>query len=333
LFHKWRLPKSTFSSFIGLGAGILYGIIARLTFGNSSDKALLFIIMSLGFIFLVPLGLGAVTVYFRNQDDKPISILYALLMPWLPCLIFLLATMALKLEGIICIVMALPIFLGMASLGGFLAKYLFRKSKDTKQNVILLGFILLLPYGTSAIESRFPLPQTFRKVDTQIQINADSKTVWNNIKKVSEIQNHEQGFSFFHLIGFPNPIEATLSNEGIGGIRKASFEGGIIFTETITHWQPEKYLRFTIQANPEDIALTTLDEHVTVGGPYFDTLEGSYRMENLGNNQILLHLSSRHRLSTRFNFYSHFWTDWIMRDIQNYILRIIKRRCENRGAL
>jgi hypothetical protein len=34
------------------------------------------------------------------------------------------------------------------------------------------------------------------------------------------------------------------------------------------------------------------------------------------------------RLSTPFNLYSHFWTAYLMADLQNYILQIIKRRCE-----
>jgi hypothetical protein len=33
-------------------------------------------------------------------------------------------------------------------------------------------------------------------------------------------------------------------------------------------------------------------------------------------------------LSTRFNFYSSLWTDFIMSDTQQYILEVIKRRCE-----
>ena len=57
-------------------------------------------------------------------------------------------------------------------------------------------------------------------------------------------------------------------------------------------------------------------------------LEGHYGIEQMADNRILLHLSSTHRLSTKFNLYSGLWTDFIMRDIQENILRIIKDRCE-----
>jgi hypothetical protein len=41
-----------------------------------------------------------------------------------------------------------------------------------------------------------------------------------------------------------------------------------------------------------------------------------------------LHLSSRHRLSTRFNFYAGVWTDFIMHDLQQAILSVIRQRAE-----
>lgn len=62
-------------------------------------------------------------------------------------------------------------------------------------------------------------------------------------------------------------------------------------------------------------------------------LRSNYRIEQVSENQVILHLSSRHRLSTRFNFYAGLWTDFIMRDIQGNILRIIKNRSEVTPAL
>ncbi|MBM4255466.1 MAG: hypothetical protein FJ147_06155 [Deltaproteobacteria bacterium] len=134
--------------------------------------------------------------------------------------------------------------------------------------------------------------------------------------------------SFVHMIGFPRPVEATLSHPGVGGIRHATFAGGVLFIETITHWEPEKELVFSIKADTASIPPTTLDPHVTIGGEYFDVLEGRYWIEPIKEQRVILHLESTHRVSTRFNFYSSWWTDFIMRDIQNNILKIIRTRCE-----
>ena len=67
-----------------------------------------------------------------------------------------------------------------------------------------------------------------------------------------------------------------------------------------------------------------------MGGPFFDVLDGEYRIENVAPGRLLLHLRSTHRLSTTFNAYSGLWTDFILRDVQTAILEVLKRRCEGR---
>lgn len=73
----------------------------------------------------------------------------------------------------------------------------------------------------------------------------------------------------------------------------------------------------------------TLDEHVTIGGRYFDVLHGEYRLEVLPNGDTLLHLSSQQRLSTDFNGYAGLWSDAVMRNLQTSILEVIQHRCEH----
>ena len=126
----------------------------------------------------------------------------------------------------------------------------------------------------------------------------------------------------------PNPLEATLSHEGVGGVRHATFDGGILFVETIDTWEPQHKLGFSIHADTANIPPTTLDEHVTVGGRFFDVLYGEYVIEPLPGGGVRLHLLSRHRLSTDFNWYAHFWTDAVMRDLQQRILLVVKNRSE-----
>ena len=57
-------------------------------------------------------------------------------------------------------------------------------------------------------------------------------------------------------------------------------------------------------------------------------LEETYSIEGIAGGDVILHPSSSRQLSTRFNFYSHFWTEYLMANLQNYILRIIEQRCE-----
>jgi hypothetical protein len=105
----------------------------------------------------------------------------------------------------------------------------------------------------------------------------------------------------------------------------------VLFIERITEWEENRRLSFAIHADTKNIPPNTFDEHVTIGGRYFDVLSGTYAIEVLGPGQVRLLLSSDQRLSTGFNIYSHLWTEALMADLQNYILRIIKHRCETPG--
>jgi hypothetical protein len=245
--------------------------------------------------------------------------------PWGPALLTLGTALVLAWEGLICIVLWLPLFMVLSSAGGLgaaLWRRIFRRV-----GVGAVAGCLLLPLVVAPVESRLALPGEERAVRSAIDVRADPATVWRHIAEVRRIAPEEQRFAWTHLIGFPRPLEALSLGEGVGAVRHARFAGGVLFVETITVWEPGRELRFSISADPATIPAQTLDEHVTVGGPYFDVLDGEYRIEERPGG-VRLHLQSRHRLSTHFNFYSGAWTDLILADIQRNILEIVRRRCE-----
>jgi hypothetical protein len=187
--------------------------------------------------------------------------------------------------------------------------------------------VALLPFMLGAAEHKLPTTQDMRVVESDIIINASPQTVWTNIERVPRIEPGELPRTWNRTIGFPRPIEATLSSESIGGVRHATFAGNVLFIETIDEWEPDQRLGFSIHADTKEIPPGTLDEHVTVGGPYFDVLHGEYVLEPR-DGAVRLRLISRHRVSTDFNWYASLWTDAVMRDVQRSILFVIKNRCE-----
>lgn len=130
-------------------------------------------------------------------------------------------------------------------------------------------------------------------------------------------------------LGFPRPVKAELNYLGVGAYREAIFTNGLVFHETVTDYEDKKKMVFTIKANPHEIPSTTMDEHVVIGGNYFDVLNGTYELEKLDDNTYRLHLYSHFKLTTTFNFYASWWAKWIMKDIQNNILQVEKQRAEN----
>ncbi len=319
-----HVARAVAAALAGLPIALIYGVLARWAFSAPDDSGVLSA-MTCGFLFLVPVAMGALTIvlapiHYRRSGK------YVFFMPWVSVLMTVLAIALIGIEAIICIVMALPILLLLASLGGMIFRVRAKAdAPSVATQVSLVGVLLLAPYGVTPLETSLPNPDTIYRVDNQIVINANVDTVWRNIIEVPMIQPDEQRFSLFHPLGLPKPLEATLSYEGVGGIRRGYFEDGLVFIEEVTAWNEHESLNFTIQRDKQRRVSLMLNE---IGGRYFDLIDGTYSIEPQQDGTLILHLSSRHRLSTRFDFYGSLWTRWVMWDLQDNILQIIKVRCE-----
>jgi uncharacterized protein YndB with AHSA1/START domain len=311
-----------------VAVGVAYGLLFRIVFGLERFERV-FGVMTVAFLFFVPAALGYLTVAIGERGG-PSSWTARLLAPPATALLALFAALVLAWEGLICIVLWLPLTVVMAVIGALLAVIVGTLVRRRRAQASIACLVALLPLAVAPAEHRITSPDEVRTVRTSIDIAADPATVWRAISRVRRFEATEHRFSWSHLIGFPLPVEATLDREGVGGVRHASFEGGVVFVERVNVWEPGKRLAFTVHADPDAIPMRTLDRHVTVGGEFFDVLEGEYRIEPLSPTAVRLHLASRHRLSTRFNLYSRRWTDWVMTDIQDYILARLKERCERR---
>jgi hypothetical protein len=307
---------------LGALSGLVYGLVARMIADHGMGDPLggFFGVMTWTFLLVVPLVIGYLTVRPHPQP----SWTFRLVAPWAPVLLSVLISWLVGWEGAICIVMGLPLLLVLSSVGGMIGAALGPRRNGPGIAIALLPLLL------GPLERQVAVPTSLRRVETSIPIDAPAARVWSQIIEVPEIQPAERRPALFTRMGFPAPTSAVLTRHGVGGVRLARFEGGVLFVETITDWQPDRLLRFTIRAETDSIPVTTLDRHVVVGGPYFEVLTGTYWIEPAGHG-VILHLASELRVSTRFNFYAGRWADLIMRSIQQNILQVIKRRAEEPG--
>lgn len=301
----------------------LYAIVLRLFFGIKSWGEL-FNVMSLSFLFCLPTIVGAMTVYF-SPIEKTRKLAYRILVPWVPIFIFLIVTLFVALEGWACWLMVLPLFLIAASLGGLLGGWLKLRKKDNKT---YLSILMLAPICLSPIEQWMGANSQTYKAYTFIDIHAPADSIWNQVVRVSEIQASQDKGWLTRTLGFPRPVKAELNYKGVGASREAIFTNGLVFHETVLEYIEGKKMVFTIKAYPSEIPSTTLDEHVVIGGEYFDVLTGTYELEQLNTTTCRLHLYSHFSMKTTFNSYASAWATWIMKDIQNNILQIEKERAE-----
>lgn len=325
--NLWQWLRPLLSVVAAIGAGIAYGLATRLAFG-SEQFGDLFTTLSFGFLCLTPLALGMITVLLAPSHLRR-NWVYAIFAPWVGCAIFMALVTAFTWEAAICLLMALPIFLVMSTIGGVAACVAFIALGGKNQTAVMgmLTLVVFAPYVATPIENMFPTQDSIRTVDTQIEILAAPAVVWDNITRVRAIRDEEHRFSVFHLAGLPRPQAATLTAEGVGGVRRGQWEDGLAFIETITAWEEERTYSMAMEADTSAVPRSTLPLK-DIGGAYFDVIGGRYEIEVLGPEHVILHFRSTHRLSTRFNFYGGLWTDFFMRDVQNYILEIVKARSE-----
>ena len=300
-----------------------YALIVRLCFGVTSWREI-FSMMSTTFLFLLPFIVGALTVYFSETGSVK-NIAYRLFVPWIPVFAFFLITLLFAIEGWPCLLMILPIFLIAASIGGLIGGYFKLKKRDDK---IYVSVLTLLPFLVSPIEHSIGAHQKAYRAYTYIDIHAPAEKIWRNVTRIREIPAAQDKGWLTKLLDFPRPVKAELDFEGVGASRAAIFTNGLVFHETVTAYTHQQKMSFSIKALPHEIPLTTMDEHLVVGGQYFDVLNGTYELEKLNDTTHRLHLYSHFKLTTTFNFYASWWANAIMKDIQNNILQVEKERAE-----
>lgn len=127
-------------------------------------------------------------------------------------------------EGIIYALMALPVFLFMALLGGLIGVRIFKRNRTGK---LYVSIFTLLPFLIAPIENQLGLSDKIFVEHTTIEINSSDEIVWKNITRVELISEEENNNSPFQFMGFPRPLEAKLDTVAVGGIRKALFAKGL----------------------------------------------------------------------------------------------------------
>lgn len=306
------------------GAGALYGLLMRLAFalpmyrgqGGASG------VMLASFVFLVPLLVGALSVYLLPAAQRTLG--RALVAPLVPVLVFVAGTAILLIEGSICIALALPIFLGAAMFGGLLGWALLRIASPSRSTV---GAMLALPLLFGAVEQSTPLPDRHGETDASVFVAAPPETIWHLINDATAIRHEEMAQGLAWRIGVPFPQEAVTVDTREGRVRKLRWDKGVHFDEPILDWVANRYIRWRYVFAADSIPSGALDEHVLIGGRHFDLVDTSYRLTpEPGGTRLAIHVSWR--VSTHFNAYAGAWADLLVGDAARTILAFYQRRAE-----
>lgn len=272
----------------------------------------------LGLPFVVSF-LAAFFYSFRRE----VKLHAAFRMAALSMLLLGVAILLAAIDGLICLLMALPLALGIGAIGALAGWQTGRvkKSADPKLPLLAVGLLPLL----ATLEHATKPPPELRMVTTRVAIAATPARVWPAVIAFPQITEPPGGI--FRL-GIAYPIEARIEGAGVGAVRHCVFSTGS-FVEPITVWEAPSRLAFAVTAQPEPMRELSIYRHIDAPHlhGFMVSERGQFRLiEEQGRTVLEGTTWYRHDLAPGW-----YWgpiTDTIIHHIHERVLSHIRRTVE-----
>jgi hypothetical protein len=308
-------------------AGVLFGLILRMVY--SGEPGDMFETMSGSFALLAPIAVSAVTVYVAELRARR-TWAYYFWMGALANVLFVTGTFLIHIEGLICVILAAPLFSIIGGVAGLIVGAVFRWTRWMRRATYCFA---LLPVVLGTYEHYLPLPQNIHTVERTITVAAARADVWDQLMTAPAIQPAEIDDGLMYRIGVPLP-ESALAGETDEGslVRRIRMGKGIEFNQIATEWEVCRRVRWRYHFTPDSFPPRALDDHVRIGGEYFDVLDTEYSLAPGRNGTTTLRVSISYRVSTRYNWYAQPVAELFVGNFEETALRFYARRAEAQAA-
>jgi hypothetical protein len=229
-------------------------------------------------------------------------------------------------EGIICLIMAAPIALMLATMGGMLGfaaqKTLLWRQQSTS---LFCSVIFLLPLAMG-MEHAVPPALPLLSVKSSVIINASPEKVWRNVVSFTELPPPKE---LIFKVGVAYPIRAEIHGTGVGAVRYCNFSTGP-FIEPIEVWDEPRLLKFSVSQNPEPLQEWTpyRNIHPAHLDGYLESQAGQFRLVPLADGRTLLEGTTWYYHHLWPADYWQLWSDHIIHTIHLRVLNHVKRLSE-----
>lgn len=272
------------------------------------------------------LGLSSVLIYGYHQP-RPLGncMLVALLSVGLASAVLI----GVAIEGVICIIMAVPLGATMALFGGAMGYIIQRRPQsDATNGHVLHAFsvILLALPALMLIERTTQFEPPLREVRTQVEIKAAPEEVWRQLVAFAELPPPQE---WLFQTGIAYPIRAEIDGHGVGAVRHCIFSTGA-FVEPIEVWDEPRLLKFGVIAQPP--VMEELSPYAHLHPPHLDNYlqsrKGQFLLTRLPNGNTLLEGTTWYQNSFWPGVYWNLWSDSIIHRIHGRVLNHIKGLAE-----
>jgi uncharacterized membrane protein YhaH (DUF805 family) len=320
LFDRWIPRSAVGSAAMSLLLTLPFGILFT-RFGTATLNQ-----YGWGLFVGLPFALGfaAVLLYGYHQ---PRSYAGCLLVSWFSVLFTALGIFALAVEGLICIVMAAPMAVVLAAIGGSLG-YLIQSRPwshaETPSALLLMVFFVPSLMGMEAVS---PPERPLFAVRTAIEIDAPREAVWRRVVAFTQLPSPTD---WFFRLGIAYPIRAEIHGTGVGAERYCLFSTGA-FVEPIEVWDEPRLLRFSVESNPSPMQEWTL--YAQLDPPHLDDFlvsrRGQFLLTSLSDGRTRLEGTTWYHHNMWPAGYWKLWSDWIIHRIHLRVLRHVRSLVEH----
>lgn len=270
------------------------------------------------------LGLSSTLIY---SFHRPRSLGKCLLVATLATTIVGVLLFAMAMEGIICLVMAVPLALVLALFGALIGWVLQRQPSFANSSLNVVSVVFLLIPGLILVEYGVGETPPLYKVTSSVVIKSDPETVWIHVVTFSQLPPPTEAI---FKTGIAYPIRAEMHGHGEGAVRHCIFSTGP-FVEPITRWDEPRLLQFDVAEQPR--AMEELSLYNDLRPPhlenYFIARKGQFELKPLPDGSTLLEGTTWYQNRFWPAPYWHLWSDAIIDSIHNRVLLHIKSLAEN----
>jgi hypothetical protein len=240
-------------------------------------------------------------------------------------LFYVIGSLLILIEGWICAIVILPLFAVVGGISGLLMGVVCRLTNWPRPAIV--SSVAILPLITGAFEHRLPLPNMQREQQRSIYVAAPPADVWRQLIDARDIRPDEVDGAWMYRIGVPLPTAGSGDIRDGEHLRHIVMGKGIHFDQVATEWRENESVTWNYRFAPDSFPPRALDDHVRVGGHYFDVGDTTYSLRPSGAGTVL-EIHMKYRVSTRFNWYAGPVADLLIGNFEEHILRFYARRAE-----
>jgi hypothetical protein len=239
------------------------------------------------------------------------------------------ALLAFAFEGAICLIMAAPLALILALLGGVVAHVTLRSAWWRQDSDKLICAAILAIPSLIGLEHVSAPEAPLLCVRTAVEVKAPPETVWRHVVTFAELPPPND---WLFRVGIAYPVRAEINGRGAGAVRRCEFSTGP-FIEPIEVWDEPRLLKFSVTANPAPLEEWTPYQHIHpphLNG-FLVSQGGQFLLTKNPDGSTHLEGTTWYRHNMWPADYWQIWSDLIIHRIHQQVLNHVKNLAEKDG--